>query len=195
MASYNPNIPWANDDPGISQGQMLTNFGELNTLFNVDHVQYNDATVADRGKHRQITVLNSAVAPVTGATEGGLYILNSGAARQYGYYRREANGVEIPYTMIGGFAHFTGAGALSGSAFNLTAVRTAAGRYTVTFTNPMVDGNYVVATSVQVADAVSVWSVTTGTHTVNDFTVKIKAFNDTFNDPTSFGVIVYGEIA
>ena len=53
--SYVPTIPKDTDQPTLSQGQMLTNFGQLNTLFDIDHVTFDDATVADRGEHNKIT--------------------------------------------------------------------------------------------------------------------------------------------
>ena len=36
--SYHPNIPQPGDDPTVSQGQLLDNFGKINTDFSVNHV-------------------------------------------------------------------------------------------------------------------------------------------------------------
>lgn len=38
--SYHANIPQANDDPSVSQGQLLDNFGKLNSDFSVNHVPF-----------------------------------------------------------------------------------------------------------------------------------------------------------
>jgi len=53
--TYNAGVPLAADRISQSQPPFLVNFGQLNTLFNVDHVQYTDSTVANRGFHRRIT--------------------------------------------------------------------------------------------------------------------------------------------
>jgi hypothetical protein len=51
--SYNANIPQATNIISSSQGQLLTNFSQLNTIFDVDHVTF-DAT-SNNGQHQQIT--------------------------------------------------------------------------------------------------------------------------------------------
>ena len=56
--TFNPNIPQAGDVPSLSQGQLLTNFTALNTVFGVDHLAFN---AVDGGEHQQVT-LNSVIA-------------------------------------------------------------------------------------------------------------------------------------
>lgn len=71
--TYNPNIPQATDIISQSQPLILTNFSQLNTVFMVDHVEYDNATAGDRGKHTSSTYVEQAVAPATGAAEEALY--------------------------------------------------------------------------------------------------------------------------
>jgi len=72
--SFNPNIPQATDRPSASQGQLLINFQQLNTIFNDDHVAWNDATVANRGLHRKVTFpIVSVGDPVLAGTVGQIY--------------------------------------------------------------------------------------------------------------------------
>jgi len=52
--SFNPNIPQASDDPSVSQGQILTNFTQLNNIFGTDHITYDAAS--DNGEHKQISL-------------------------------------------------------------------------------------------------------------------------------------------
>lgn len=92
--TYNPAIPQASDQPSLSQGQMLINFGQLNTIFDSNHYTFNYATVADRGKHKYASFMNQAAGPVTGATECALYAKLS-AAHSNLFWRRESNGTEI----------------------------------------------------------------------------------------------------
>ncbi len=92
--SYNPNVPQASDIPSQSQGDMLTNFQQLNTIFDVDHVPFNDATAADRGKHDQSTYLDLAGDPTTLVNEVAVYSKDSGGNSRL-FMRQESNGTVI----------------------------------------------------------------------------------------------------
>lgn len=50
--SYNPNIPFSTDDPKVSQGQILGNFGKANSDFDVNHYTFTQAINA--GFHRLV---------------------------------------------------------------------------------------------------------------------------------------------
>jgi hypothetical protein len=60
--TFLPNIPQAADDPAVSQGQILTNFQQLETVFDVDHVPYTIGVGAGAGYHDRV-VFNSVAAP------------------------------------------------------------------------------------------------------------------------------------
>ena len=67
---------------------MLTNFGQLNTLMDVDHYAWNSATAANRAKHKGIRFIDQAgVSPTTSATE--MAIWNNANDL---YYRHSSNG-------------------------------------------------------------------------------------------------------
>lgn len=63
--SYNPNIPLSTDRPSQSQGQILTNFQQLDSIFAVNHVTFDDAVVANRGKHTYVTLIDETATPPT----------------------------------------------------------------------------------------------------------------------------------
>ena len=52
--TYNPAIPAGGDKPSVSQGQMLTNFTQLNTQFGTEHTALNAAS--NNGKHKYVTL-------------------------------------------------------------------------------------------------------------------------------------------
>lgn len=56
---FDPSVPQSGDRPSNSQAQLLNNFTQLNTVFDVDHVTFNAAT--GRGEHNKVT-LNSVIA-------------------------------------------------------------------------------------------------------------------------------------
>lgn len=65
--SYNPAIPQATDRPSVSQGQILTNFNQINTQFGIEH----NALVAgaSNGKHKYITLKQNPGAPLPVGTD------------------------------------------------------------------------------------------------------------------------------
>jgi hypothetical protein len=79
--TYNAAIPQASDAISQSQPSLLTNFNQLDTLFNIDHIKFDDATVAKRGRHIKITFdaplgaapgLASPIASLYTAAVGGI---------------------------------------------------------------------------------------------------------------------------
>ena len=92
--TFNPNIPQPNDIPSQSQAQILTNFQQLNTVFDVDHVPFNDGTAANRGKHDQSTYIELGADPTTLSGELAVYSKDNAGATTL-YLRQESNGSVI----------------------------------------------------------------------------------------------------
>lgn len=67
---YNPNIPQAADLLSQSQGDILANFQALQTLIDVNHV---DFASGDQGKHKWVSLPVQGASPVTAATEIALF--------------------------------------------------------------------------------------------------------------------------
>lgn len=93
--TYNPGIPNANDLISDSQAQILTNFGQLNTIFGIDHVTLNPS-VATSGMHQFVTVSTTSADPVLTFPQSRLYTKSFGTAANRGqefYFaeKRETN--------------------------------------------------------------------------------------------------------
>jgi len=73
---------------------------------------------------------------------------------------------------------------------NLTSTKLSQGVFKLSFTTPMSDINYAIVCTPQLADTISVYSVTVGIKTVNDFIIKIKAMHNVFVNTHTFSVIV-----
>lgn len=86
--AYTSNIPQPGDNPSQSQGQILDNFIQIATAFNLNHGLFNDAA---EGKHRFMQMPEQSSAPTTGANEGALYTADSGTQPDL-FYRNESNG-------------------------------------------------------------------------------------------------------
>ena len=97
--TFNSAVPAAADDPSVSQGQMLTNFAQTNTLFGVNHVNFDSTLPAgvgagNEGKHYAVTIIDQAAAPATAADEIALHSLAVGGVSTL-YFRKESNGTDI----------------------------------------------------------------------------------------------------
>jgi hypothetical protein len=94
--AYNPNIPQGTDTPANSQPQILANFQGINTLINVNHVEFDDP---DQGKHKWVSLPQQSTSPVTLATEVALYGLQDAQTTvEELTFRRPSNGAVIPMT-------------------------------------------------------------------------------------------------
>lgn len=96
--SYNLTVPRASDPINTTYSPIATNFSILNTTFNTDHVPPSDATSANWGKHKQVTLQVSASAPSVSGTDSSFYsktVTNyaSGAKEQL-FYRNSEDGEE-----------------------------------------------------------------------------------------------------
>lgn len=90
--AFNENIPQGSDNPSTSQGQILNNFQAINTAFNLNHGNFNDA---DQGKHDLIDLVRQTLPKAANATEGLLFsALVNGASELY-YAKDGANGVQF----------------------------------------------------------------------------------------------------
>lgn len=82
--TFNPLIPQPTDNLSTSQGQILTNFTTLNTIFNIDHYAFNDSITANRGLHRKIDFpATTTVSAPTGSASV--------------FYSKSVSGVSSPY--------------------------------------------------------------------------------------------------
>lgn len=88
---YKGNIPQPTDKLSASQPEILENYNQLGLLFAIDHASLTDATVANRGKHEQATLLHKAADASTAAGEGAIYTVMDGTT-QYLRYREESDG-------------------------------------------------------------------------------------------------------
>jgi len=79
--SYHPSIPQATDDPSISQGQLLDNFGKLNTDFAVNHVAFTAG--GNNGFHKLVQFTNVLAAdPSVSGVQSAVYTKTVNSAPQ-----------------------------------------------------------------------------------------------------------------
>ena len=103
--TYNPNIPQPKDIIADSQGDLLINFTQLNSIFgtNGDHVAFNAST--NRGKHNKTTFVSqgndpTTDAPATRENEVALFSLEQGTDTEL-YLREQNNGTVNQVTKDG----------------------------------------------------------------------------------------------
>jgi hypothetical protein len=104
--SYFPSIPAANDDPSVSQGQIQTNFGTLNSAFNLNHVPLGTGT-GQAGKHNFVEMPIQGSTPTTIAGEGSAYTLTeTGSQLAYVADANTTDVYQLTRTIHGSYALF-----------------------------------------------------------------------------------------
>lgn len=151
--SYNANIPQATDIISQSQGQILTNFGQLNTQFSVDHIALTAGSA--NGQHKQVTLNTYGTTPYTNTgTQSYIYskgVNNSSSLRsQLEYQASQATANILPATPKA-MVRFNAAGTIqSGYRFNVASVSVGSSvNFTVTFSEALADTNYFVMAAIE----------------------------------------------
>lgn len=192
--TYNPGIPRETDIPSQSQGQMLTNFQQLNEIFDEDHVPFDDATSANRGKHDKSTYIELSADPTTIANEVAFYSKEASSGKTEVFYRRELDGPVGQLTIFKAWGVFQGSPVVIGDSFNIgSIVRNAAGNYTVNFTTSLVNANYSVLSTCQMTSSFTVGGIVgVDNRSVGSFNILVKsltAATGTDLNPISFLVV------
>lgn len=97
--SYNAAIPQPLDTLDVSQGQLLQNFGQLDSTFAIDHVTYSNLT-ANKGFHNQVTSPPQGAPPATGANPILYGYTPAGNAGTLQFSRGPSNAVSSPLTRL-----------------------------------------------------------------------------------------------
>lgn len=148
--TFDPALPLAPEGFAQSQIDITTNFNQSNIIFGQDHVNFNNATVVDRGKHTHIMSKRDAFAvalPVTAVDEGAIYTKEAaGAGRVEAYYRYPSNGPIMQLSFIKAWCRFNGTLASPiaiADGYNVTNITVlAATHYQVNFTTALTNANY-----------------------------------------------------
>lgn len=144
--TFNPAIPQPTNLISVSQGQVLTNFSQLNTQFGVDHSPFYTGSANGTGFHKQVT--SPAQASVSASAGSGVYYTSMvgtlGGTTTQAVYK---SGDVTPVSLLSGVKAWgtidnTG---LRLDSFNIASVTLGAtGNYTVAFTNALSNANYAV---------------------------------------------------
>jgi hypothetical protein len=95
--SYNPGVPASSDPRIISQGQILSNFQTINTVWSNNHMPLtgNNELV---GMHRVLTMQPQSGDPTTASNQIGFYNKLDGSSIPELFFRPSSNGTPIQLT-------------------------------------------------------------------------------------------------
>lgn len=179
--SYNPAIPGPNDILAQSQAQIQTNFSQADSIFDINHITFDDATVAERGKHRKVD-LKRIPAPGSVATEAVLYQKLSNGSSQI-FMQRDGNATEIQLTGANPTAAATGCTFLPGGLkmnWGKVTVPVANGSVTATFNQAFTGDPFsVVATAINSSGTVNAIATVSGVLS-NECTIRSNQNNDVY---------------
>lgn len=143
--TYNPNIPQASDKISQSQSDILTNFTQLDLIFDNDHFKYSAG--ANNGFHRQVQFPTIPTPPVVAGVGSALYTAADAGGKTQLFFKNFLQTIQVTgvtgtlaaatnsfITLPGGIivAWGTDTGASSGSGVYSINLNGASG---VTFTN------------------------------------------------------------
>ncbi len=148
---FNPDIPQPTDNLSVSQGDLLTNFQQLNTQFGVNHVPFDDSG-SDKGKHKFVTFVEQSEDPESKGDEYLMYSKEDSGSSEL-FVRPESNAPAFQFTKEGSVfvgaipvvaVNFDRTGVIQGSSLNVTSVSRpgGTGTYVINFTNALPDNNY-----------------------------------------------------
>tara|TARA_R110002126_G_scaffold51939_1_gene141835 strand:+ start:7947 stop:8522 length:576 start_codon:yes stop_codon:yes gene_type:complete len=92
--AYDNNIPVSGNTLGGTRQQINSNFADIDTHFQVNHV---DFETSGAGKHTFLQMPEQSSAPTTAANEGGVYTKEADSESCL-FYRREGDGAELQLT-------------------------------------------------------------------------------------------------
>lgn len=97
--TYNPLIPIGTDNISVDRGYMQINFQQANLLFNNDHFTFDDATLANRGYHRQVYFPEATIGnPSLGGFAGVFFCQNDPldtSSKPQLYWKNSSNTYQI----------------------------------------------------------------------------------------------------
>lgn len=168
--AYNENIPQASDNPSQSQSQILSNFQEISTAFNLDHGNFNSG---DQGKHTLVDLVRQSLPQSANANEGLLFsaLINGASELFYGKDGTTASQMSgiIPSTG-GGSAVSYSWDFIDGMSIRFGNVVHSGTSTVITFDTPFPNNSYVVLISPQGAAALNTASNVQGL-ALNQFTI------------------------
>lgn len=97
--AYQPNIPQPTDTLNDSQPDLLGNFQAIQTLIDVNHVDF--ANAADQGKHKWVTMPFQSSDPGTALGEIALYSKKDGAGVTQLFLENDNDGTVVNITTSG----------------------------------------------------------------------------------------------
>lgn len=93
--TFTANVPLAAQRISATTSIINNNFQALNTYLQNDHVDINDATLANRLTHSQVTLNNLGSGPTTSSSQLAIYTKTVTAGVQELFIRRQSDGTEI----------------------------------------------------------------------------------------------------
>lgn len=90
--AYTANIPQDTQNPSNSQPLILGNFEEINTAFNRNHGNFNDAA---QGKHTLLNLVRQSLPQIANASEGLLFAALTSGSTELFYGRDTGTAVQM----------------------------------------------------------------------------------------------------
>jgi len=175
--TFNAAIPGPNDILSQSQAQIQTNFSQADLIFDINHVTFDNASVASRGKHRKVDYLRVA-APGSIAAEAVVYQKLAGGSSNL-FMQRDGVATEVQLTGANPVIAGTGSTFLPGGIImNWGSVVGAVAGNTATFATAF--PNNVFSITLGIFDTTVTRTATFSAITLTNVLIKCSAVNTVF---------------
>jgi len=200
MPTYQPNIPQASNLISISQNDILENFQQLNTAWNVDHSAFN---LASQGQHTKVTLTAPIANPNKATPIASLYTKAAPTTILSDlYYQNNSTSNDVVQLTGGGitsaaWCYFNGATGALITGYNVTSTsRTALGSYTINFTRSFSSTNYAAIISPNMAGngGFAIKLVNAAPNTTN-YSFGIQNQTNAFSDATVVSAVFFGVLS
>jgi hypothetical protein len=141
--TFDPSVPNAAQSPGLFPAQNNTNYTRVKTIINADHV-FNDTAQSTDGVHRQMTLISRAHPVALPAGTNSMLYSFSGSTQQLWFYDGASHFQMTPTMPIRAAVAFNAAGVIQSQVNVSSVVLSGTSIYTITFTIPMPNANYIV---------------------------------------------------
>ena len=200
--TFNTNIPQPGDNPSVSQGQFLTNFNAIQSIWGVDHVNFNVGAGSVSGQHQLVTFNGKNVPGTQTDPNSALYTnnvtsgsFNTASASTVAEMYYKNNSAIFPISMIKAFGCFDNNGN-SLNAWNMVlhspGGHPSAGMFSFDMPSNCCTGtSYAVFCSAMVnATSRLPFIILYGINSPTNFFVNFQTQNSGFQDPQQFSVLV-----
>ena len=196
---YNTGVPATNDNPSDDQPEMLINTQSINSIWDVDHYVFADATA---GQHAQVTFAGENIPGTSPTDPASILYTQAGQANANAQLFFENQTSNVPVNLIKAYGTFNVSINVPGSSFTLTTIQSIninTGSLTISYSSGvatltipvLTTGNSgITGNNVGIIETISNRNLITGWNFTNpSATIRISGYNFASNQTDTLTIL------